>query len=50
MKKQNKPKVSFVHKALNGVEVVGNRLPDPSILFFLMCVGLAVITWVVSLL
>ncbi|QZZ03998.1 AbgT family transporter [Staphylococcus arlettae] len=49
MKKQNKPKVSFVHKALNGVEVVGNRLPDPSILFFLMCVGLAVITWVVSL-
>ena len=49
MKKQNKPKVSFVHKALNGVEVVGNRLPDPSILFFLMCLGLAVITWVVSL-
>lgn len=49
MKKQNKPKVSLVHKALNGVEVVGNRLPDPSILFFLMCVGLAVITWVVSL-
>lgn len=49
MKKQNKPKVSFVHKALNCVEVVGNRLPDPSILFFLMCVGLAVITWVVSL-
>ena len=49
MTKQNKPKVSFIHKALNGVEIVGNRLPDPSILFFLMCVGLAVVTWLVSL-
>lgn len=49
MTKQNKPKVSFIHKALNGVEIIGNRLPDPSILFFLMCIGLAVVTWLVSL-
>lgn len=34
---------------MNIVEKVGNRLPDPSILFFLMCVGLAILTWVVSL-
>lgn len=28
---------------------MGNKLPDPAVLFFFMCVGLAIITWFVSL-
>ncbi|PHK48941.1 AbgT family transporter [Staphylococcus edaphicus] len=44
-----KEKQSLINRFLNIVEKVGNRLPDPSILFFLMCLGLAIITWVVSL-
>jgi aminobenzoyl-glutamate transport protein len=34
----------FVHRALNGIETVGNRLPDPAILFLL----LLVLTWIAS--
>ncbi len=34
---------------LTSVEKIGNKLPDPSVLFFLMCVGLAIMTWVISL-
>lgn len=48
MNQQQKPKRSIVNSFLNGVEVVGNKLPDPTVLFFLMCVGLAIITWIVS--
>ncbi|WP_251517476.1 MULTISPECIES: AbgT family transporter [Staphylococcus] len=44
-----KEKPNIINRFLNVVEKVGNRLPDPSILFFLMCVGLALITWIVSL-
>ncbi len=44
-----KGKPTLINRFLNTVEKVGNRLPDPSILFFLMCVGLAILTWVVSL-
>jgi aminobenzoyl-glutamate transport protein len=44
-----KQKKSLMNKFLNVVEGVGNRLPDPSILFFLMCLGLAILTWIVSL-
>ncbi|OEK74031.1 aminobenzoyl-glutamate transporter [Staphylococcus saprophyticus] len=42
-------KPTLVYRFLNIVEKVGNKLPDPSILFFLMCLGLAIITWIVSL-
>lgn len=42
-------KPTMINKFLNIVEKIGNRLPDPSILFFLMCLGLAIITWIVSL-
>ncbi|MDT3972968.1 AbgT family transporter, partial [Staphylococcus saprophyticus] len=42
-------KPTLVDRFLNIVEKVGNKLPDPSILFFLMCLGLAIITWIVSL-
>ncbi|MDW4207759.1 AbgT family transporter [Staphylococcus saprophyticus] len=44
-----KHKPTLVDRFLNIVEKVGNKLPDPSILFFLMCLGLAIITWIVSL-
>lgn len=49
MATNSKQKPSIVSKFLNGVEWVGNKLPDPTVLFFLMCVGLAIITWFVSL-
>ena len=35
---------SFVDRALNAIETVGNRLPDPAILFLL----LLVLTWIAS--
>lgn len=50
MTTKTKERTSLVNKLLNGVEKAGNKLPDPAMLFFLMCVGLAVITWIVSLL
>lgn len=46
---QVKHKVSFVNRFLNIVEKAGNRLPDPSILFFLLCAGLIVLSWLISL-
>lgn len=49
MVSNTKDKPTLINRFLNIVEKVGNRLPDPSILFFLMCVGLAILTWVVSL-
>lgn len=49
MKDNHKQRRSITNTFLNGVEVVGNKLPDPTVLFFLMCVGLAIITWIVSL-
>ncbi len=42
-------KPTLINRFLNTVEKVGNKLPDPSILFFLMCLGLAILTWLVSL-
>ena len=49
MTSNTKHKPTLVDRFLNIVEKVGNKLPDPSILFFLMCLGLAIITWIVSL-
>lgn len=49
MTSNTKHKPILVDRFLNIVEKVGNKLPDPSILFFLMCLGLAIITWIVSL-
>ncbi|WP_436956510.1 AbgT family transporter [Staphylococcus sp. AS1337] len=48
MSLNSKEKPTLFNKFLNIVEKVGNRLPDPSILFFLMCLGLAVLTWIIS--
>ncbi|MBI5973172.1 AbgT family transporter [Staphylococcus caledonicus] len=44
-----KERPSLINRFLNIVEKAGNKLPDPAVLFFLICVGLAVITWIVSL-
>lgn len=48
MSLNSKEKPTLINRFLNIVEKVGNRLPDPSILFFLMCLGLAVLTWIIS--
>ena len=46
---QTKQKISFIHRFLNFIEKAGNRLPDPSILFFFLCAGLIFLSWFVSL-
>ncbi|WP_323704158.1 AbgT family transporter [Mammaliicoccus sp. Dog046] len=46
---QTRQKVSLVNRFLNLIEKVGNRLPDPSILFFFLCAGLIVLSWFISL-
>lgn len=48
MSLNSKEKPTLINRFLNIVEKIGNRLPDPSILFFLMCLGLAVLTWIIS--
>lgn len=48
MSLNSKKKPTLINRFLNIVEKIGNRLPDPSILFFLMCLGLAVLTWIIS--
>lgn len=48
MSLNSKEKPTLINRFLNIVEKVENRLPDPSILFFLMCLGLAVLTWIIS--
>ncbi|XTV88837.1 AbgT family transporter, partial [Staphylococcus aureus] len=47
MTSKERQKGSIVNSFLNSVEKIGNKLPDPSVLFFLMCVGLAILTWLV---
>ena len=49
MTSKHQQKGSIVNRFLNSVEKIGNKLPDPSVLFFLMCVALAIMTWVISL-
>ncbi|AID02300.1 AbgT family transporter [Staphylococcus xylosus] len=48
MSLNSKEKPTLINRFLNIVEKIGNKLPDPSILFFLMCLGLAVLTWIIS--
>nr|WP_040227295.1 AbgT family transporter [Bhargavaea cecembensis] len=42
-------KKGFFNKFLNGVEKVGNKLPDPFILFVYMALGVIVLSWIFSL-
>lgn len=37
MTSKDRQKGSIVNGFLNSVEKIGNKLPDPSVLFFLMC-------------
>ncbi len=46
---QTKEKVSIINRFLNLIERVGNRLPDPSILFFFLCAALIFLSWFISL-
>ncbi|WP_163527138.1 AbgT family transporter [Halobacillus ihumii] len=36
-------------KLLNGIERVGNKLPDPFILFVYLAVGVIIVSWIISL-
>ncbi|SIT71100.1 AbgT family transporter [Edaphobacillus lindanitolerans] len=42
-------KKGFFNKFLNGVERVGNKLPDPFILFVYMALGVIILSWIFSL-
>ncbi len=46
---QTKEKVSIINRFLNLIERAGNRLPDPSILFFFLCAALIILSWFISL-
>jgi len=46
---QTKEKVSIINRFLNLIERAGNRLPDPSILFFFLCAALIFLSWFISL-
>lgn len=46
---QTKEKVSIINRFLNLIERAGNRLPDPSILFFFLCAALIFLSWLISL-
>lgn len=41
MTSKHQQKGSIVNRFLNSVEKIGNKLPDPSVLFFLMCIELS---------
>lgn len=41
-------KKSFLDRALTSLEVIGNRLPDPVFLFFLLCIALVIISHFVA--
>ena len=41
-------KAGWLNRALNAIEVVGNKLPDPAVLFALLMVIVWVISWLLS--
>ncbi|WP_100010335.1 AbgT family transporter [Lentibacillus sediminis] len=44
-----KKRPSMMNRALNGIETVGNRLPDPFMLFVILAGLVIVLSWVISL-
>lgn len=46
MSQPSKP--GFIDRALKGIEVAGNRLPDPAVLFLILLIGTWVLSWVLS--
>ncbi|HAW94411.1 TPA: aminobenzoyl-glutamate transporter, partial [Candidatus Azambacteria bacterium] len=41
-------KTGWLNRALNGIEVVGNKLPDPAVLFGILMVVVWVASWLLS--
>ncbi|HSG51055.1 MAG TPA: AbgT family transporter, partial [Rheinheimera sp.] len=41
-------KKSWLNRALNAIEVVGNKLPDPAVLFALLMIAVWVVSWLLS--
>ena len=48
--RKGEKKSSFLNKFLNILEIAGNKLPDPVILFLILCAGIAVISGICSFL
>ena len=44
-----KGKSSGFNRFLNGVEVVGNKIPDPIILFVVLTLAIVVLSWIGSI-
>jgi aminobenzoyl-glutamate transport protein len=42
------PRRSALERALNAIEVVGNKLPDPAALFFLLLIATWILSWLLS--
>lgn len=42
------PKTGWLNRVLNGIEIVGNKLPDPAVLFALLLAVVWVVSWALS--
>ena len=47
-KKVEKEKLSLLNKMLNKVEVVGNKMPDPTTIFVILCILIFIISFILS--
>ena len=47
-KKVEKEKLSLLNKMLNKVEVVGNKMPDPTTIFVIICILFFFISFILS--
>ena len=47
-KKIEKEKLSLLNKMLNKVEVVGNKMPDPTTIFVILCILIFIISFILS--
>ena len=47
-KKFEKEKLSLLNKMLNKVEVVGNKMPDPTTIFVILCILIFIISFILS--
>jgi|GEM_PF-3577905 len=47
-KKVEKEKLSLLNKMLNKVEVVGNKMPDPTTIFVILCFLIFIISFILS--
>lgn len=43
--KDKQQKNSFFNRFLNGIEVVGNKLPDPVMIFLILCIAIMIISF-----